>query len=77
MLTLEKRISAFAQLGYYLRTLPQEELDYLARRAGQHNNFFDAPNVSAALNGLATMLQKDQLEAWLAHYEIPETNPEP
>ncbi|WP_066837798.1 acyl-CoA reductase [Rufibacter ruber] len=73
MLTLENRISAFAQLGDYLRHLPLEERQYLARRAGQHNNFFDEPNVSAALDGLAQMLQRDQLEAWLANYDIPET----
>ncbi|WP_205503664.1 acyl-CoA reductase [Rufibacter psychrotolerans] len=77
MLTLENRLSAFIQLGDYLRTLPEEERRYLARRAGQHNNFFDFPNVSAALDGIASMLQKDQLEAWVAQYDIPQTNPSP
>ncbi len=57
--------------------MPKEEREYLARRAGQHNNFFDGPNVSAALTGLAHMLQPEQLEAWLAKYDVPETNDAP
>ncbi|WP_207435481.1 acyl-CoA reductase [Sabulibacter ruber] len=77
MLTLENRLSAFIQLGVYLRTLPVEERRYLARRASEHNNFFDFPNVSAALDGIASMLQKEQLEAWLAQYDIPQINPSP
>ncbi|MBC3539931.1 acyl-CoA reductase [Rufibacter sediminis] len=77
MLTLENRLSAFIQLGDYLRQLPQEEREYLARRAGQHNNFFDLPNVSAALEGIAGMLEKDQLEAWVAQYNLPQVNEAP
>ncbi|GGK64803.1 acyl-CoA reductase [Rufibacter glacialis] len=77
MLTLEHRLSAFIKLGEYLRDLPQEEREYLARRAGQHNNFFDVPNVSAALDGLAGMLEKNQLTAWIAGYGFPQVNEAP
>ncbi|MFB9863850.1 acyl-CoA reductase [Rufibacter immobilis] len=77
MLTLENRISAFIKLGDYLRNLPEEEREYLARRAGQHNNFFDLPNVSAALDGLAGMLEKEQLQRWVAAYDLPQVNENP
>ncbi|GAB2547994.1 acyl-CoA reductase [Rufibacter soli] len=77
MLSFKNRLSAFIKLGDYLRHLPQEEPEYLARRAGQHNNFFDLPNVSAALDGIAHMLQPEQLENWVAQYDIPETQPNP
>ncbi|MFC6997539.1 acyl-CoA reductase [Rufibacter roseus] len=77
MLTLENRLTAFIKLGDYLRDLPLEEREYLARRAGQHNNFFDLPNVSAALDGIASMLQADQLRTWIGQYNFPETNEAP
>ncbi|KAA3439475.1 acyl-CoA reductase [Rufibacter hautae] len=77
MLTLENRLSAFIKLGDYLRNLPLEEREYLARRAGQHNNFFDLPNVSAALEGIASMLEEDQLTNWVARYDLPQVNENP
>ncbi|RNI31286.1 acyl-CoA reductase [Rufibacter latericius] len=77
MLTLENRISAFIKLGDYLRNLPEEDRNYMVRRAGEHNNFFDRPNVSAALTGIAAMLEKTKLESWIASYNLPQVNENP
>ncbi|WP_317165580.1 acyl-CoA reductase [Nibribacter ruber] len=75
MMTLENRLSAFVALGDYLRALTEEELEYLARRTGQFNNFFDLPNVSSALDGIAHMLQREPLEKWVANYDFSHIMP--
>ncbi|ALI98250.1 acyl-CoA reductase [Rufibacter tibetensis] len=77
MLTLDQRLSAFIKLGDYLRDLPEEDRNYMVRRAGQHNNFFDQPNVTAALIGIAGMLEQHQLTTWVNSYNLPQTNEAP
>lgn len=77
MLPLANRLSAFHSLGDYIRQLSPETRSTIARQAGQHNSFFDEANVSAALDGIAAMLQKEELENWLSPYAVPETNASP
>ncbi len=76
-MTLETRLRAFAHLGQRLAALSTDNLtDELAddladliRRAGSHNAWFDAPNVTAALAGVAAMLTEPELRRWLTAYD--------
>lgn len=67
-MTLAQRLTAFVRLGERLSSLSEDELTDIIRRAGAHNTWFDAPNVRAALTGVATMLREEELREWLAPY---------
>ena len=64
-MTLENRIEAFARLGRRLQALTPDELENLAHRARSANSWFDLPNVTAAFQGIANMLEEQYLREWL------------
>jgi hypothetical protein len=82
--TLEQRIAAFAQLGRVFRHVAANdpwpghacglgEAEYdafnaLVEKAHLRNGWATEENVRHALGGLATMLDRDALNAWLAAY---------
>ena len=72
MMTSADRLAAFVALGQRLNTLLSpthaDELTELAARARNNNPWFDAPNVRAALEGLAHLLREEPLRRWAAHY---------
>ena len=74
-MTLENRIAAFVQLGNRLKNLTPDELENLAARARSANPWFDLPNVTAAFQGIATLVEEQYLREWLFVYDFPETEP--
>ncbi|GAA4006668.1 acyl-CoA reductase [Hymenobacter fastidiosus] len=62
------RLAAFVALGHRLQTLSADELTELAARARNQNNWFDEPNVRAAVHGVAQMLGETTLRSWAGRY---------
>ncbi|KAA9340591.1 acyl-CoA reductase [Adhaeribacter soli] len=71
-MTLDNRIEAFARLGQRLKNLSPDELQNLASRARNANSWFDLPNVTAAFQGIANLLEEQYLREWLYTYDFPE-----
>ncbi|HSI90092.1 MAG TPA: acyl-CoA reductase [Adhaeribacter sp.] len=74
-MNLENRIEAFAQLGRRLKNLSPDEMEHLAARARSANSWFDLPNVTAAFQGITTLLEEQYLREWLFGYDFPEISP--
>ncbi|WP_019948886.1 acyl-CoA reductase [Hymenobacter aerophilus] len=74
------RLAAFVALGQRLTALlspaQADELADLCARARNNNPWFDAPNVRAAIEGIAQMLQQEPLRLWAGRYR-PEPDPTP
>lgn len=71
-MTIKKRIAAFAALGIYLQNISQEELESLAWRAQNANNWFTQESVRAALINIGQILNPSDLEYWTKQYAINE-----
>lgn len=69
-MTLPERIQAFASLGTELKALKPAEIQELTARAGSANPWFDAQNVTNALNGITYLLDKQNLQDWLFVYNM-------
>jgi hypothetical protein len=69
------RLAAFVALGHYLRTLSADELAHLTARARNQNAWFDAPNVTAAIRGIAALLEDEPLRHWAARYPAEPATP--
>ena len=63
-----ERLAAFVALGQRLTTLTSDELTPLAARARNQNAWFDLPNVTAAIAGIAHLLAEEPLRHWAARY---------
>jgi hypothetical protein len=63
-----ERLAAFVALGQRLRTLSTGELTTLAARARNQNAWFDLPNVTKAVAGIAFLLEEETLRHWAARY---------
>ena len=74
-MNLESRIVAFSKLGRRLQALTPDELEMLAHRARGTNPWFDLPNVTAAFQGIANLLEEQYLREWLFTYDFPEVTP--
>ena len=68
-----ERLAGFAALGQCLSNLSTDELTSLAARARNQNAWFDQPNVTAAVRGIAHMLAEEPLRHWAAHYPAEPT----
>ncbi|RYU79039.1 acyl-CoA reductase [Hymenobacter persicinus] len=62
------RLAAFIALGHRLQNLSAAEITELAARARNQNNWFDEPNVQAALLGVAALLEEHTLRQWASRY---------
>ncbi|WP_026462710.1 acyl-CoA reductase [Adhaeribacter aquaticus] len=69
-MNLTERTLAFASLGEQIRNLSPIEIQELAFRASNANAWFDEPNVINALNGIAYLLDKQNLQDWLYVYNL-------
>ena len=69
-----KLIEVFAELGIRIQNLPEEERMRWKREAEIHNKWFTEDNVEKTLEGIVFMLRKDNLEKWLAVYNLPSTS---
>lgn len=67
-----KTIEALVRLGDYIASMPTE-LEEKVEEAFLRNRWFTPENTKFALVSLSEkMLQKDELEEWLRHYQFPE-----
>lgn len=64
ILTSKQRIEAFTQLGDFM-TVPDEELQELISSTRQYNAWFTPESTAKAVAGIASMLNRDDLEKWL------------
>lgn len=74
-MTLQQRITAFARLGDYIRTLPQENFMQLAEKAALENPWFTPDNVKRSLSGLSNYLDNNKLVEWVGHYRLSDALP--
>ena len=71
VLTLHERLDLLAELGHYLRSGGDAELDDAVRKSYLENRWFTEENTRNALNAIAeTMLDREKLEAWARQYPI-------
>ncbi|PKV66347.1 acyl-CoA reductase [Pontibacter ramchanderi] len=74
-MTLENRIEAFVKLGKQLQDMTPEDRQALAFVAKAKNPWFDEANVSAALQGIITLLDEQYLREWLYPYHLKQVTP--
>jgi hypothetical protein len=68
-LTQEQRKAALKKLGQYLST-PDEQLSQLINSAHHHNAWFTSEETARAINGIAKMLNPDDIDTWLVQTDI-------
>jgi hypothetical protein len=81
MLDIDRRISAFAKLGRFMRAVAdkgatadglysqlEEKTEGSIRLSFAHNGWFTDANVRKAFSGIASYLQEDKLHEWLSAY---------
>lgn len=69
-MTIKDRISAFSELGDFIRSLPVETREELHLIAAAENPWFTPNNVDAALNGISHFLKEQTLTEWAKQYQI-------
>ncbi|KAA5540112.1 acyl-CoA reductase [Adhaeribacter rhizoryzae] len=74
-MTLPERINAFVSLGEELKNLSPAQKQEIIFRAGNANSWFDANNVTNALNGIIYLLDKENLQDWLFVYDLENITP--
>ncbi|MBC6990200.1 acyl-CoA reductase [Hymenobacter sp. BT491] len=74
-MTYSERVAAFVALGQRLRQLSSDEIAVLSAQARNANAWFDQPNVTAALNGIAHLLDEEPLRHWSGRYPTEPTTP--
>ncbi|WP_317239042.1 hypothetical protein [Hymenobacter sp. 5516J-16] len=78
-MTHADRLAAFVALGQRLTDLTTpshaDELANLAARARNQNNWFDLPNVTSAIRGIAHLLDEEPLRQWSGRYRPEPTTP--
>ncbi len=71
ILTTKQRLNAFAELGSIL-SQPDAELERLIYSAKQYNAWFTPESTANAVDAIAEMLNREDLERWLDGVEIGE-----
>ncbi len=71
---LDKKIKALIELGSQINAISLDEKLELFYNAGIANAWFIPENLALALEGIAFMLQKSQLEHWLQQYQFLNNN---
>jgi hypothetical protein len=70
-LTLHERLDLLAELGHYLRSGGDAELDDAIQKSYLENRWFSEENTRNALKAIAeTFLDREKLETWAAQYAI-------
>ena len=70
-----ERLAAFIALGQRLAALTPTEITELSARARNENVWFDEPNVTTALRGIAHLLDENALRRWAGHYPAEPQTP--
>lgn len=72
-MTLSQRIDLLTELGHFLRSGGDEELDQAIRQSYIENKWFTEENTRKALQAIASeFLDPTKLKAWAAQYHISE-----
>ena len=70
-MTLQQRIDLLAELGHFIRSGGDDELDQAIQQSYLENKWFTEENTRKALNTIAQeFLDKTKLEVWTASYKI-------
>ncbi|MCW5920886.1 MAG: acyl-CoA reductase [Saprospiraceae bacterium] len=70
-MTLHERLELLAELGHYLRSGGNAELDAAIQQSYIENRWFTEENTRNALKAIAeAFLEKEKLEAWAAQYPV-------
>ena len=73
-LTLHERFDVLAELGHYLHSGGDADLDAAVHRSYTENNWFTEANTRQALQAVAdAFLDREKLEAWAARYPVSQT----
>lgn len=68
---LQERIDVLAELGHYLQSGGDAELDTAIHQSSIENQWFTQENIRGALKAIATQfLDRDKLAAWAARYPM-------
>lgn len=71
-MNVQERIELLAELGHYLRSGGDAELEAAVRQSYLENRWFTEENVQKALQAItAAFLDREKLENWLRGYSIP------
>ena len=74
-LNLQDRLGLLSELGQYLSSGGDEELEMAVRQSYIENQWFTEENSLESLRAIATsFLDADKLRAWVSAYNIPEEN---
>tara|TARA_R110001592_G_scaffold72804_4_gene222483 strand:+ start:1579 stop:2643 length:1065 start_codon:yes stop_codon:yes gene_type:complete len=89
-MSLEKRIKAFIELGTFLKQFKNgkveesltsfnkkyyDDFEFLIKRQKAFNGWFTEIFVLDAIDAIAEMLNKENLEKWVSNYKIKESTP--
>ncbi len=69
-MTVEERISAFAQLGNKISKLSADEMAALIDKVRNENPWFTPDNIDMALRGISKFLKRETLEKWKSNYTL-------
>jgi len=70
-LKLQERLDLLAELGHYLQSDGDADLETAIRQSSIENQWFTEANVRSALKAIATQfLDRDKLAAWAAQYPM-------
>lgn len=70
-LKLQERLDLLAELGHYLRSGGDEDLDAAVRQSSIENQWFTEENIRSALKAIAEeFLDRDKLAAWAGQYPM-------
>lgn len=72
---LHQRLDLLAELGHFIRSGGDEELDQAIRQSNHENNWFTEENSRKALHAIAgAFLDRAKLEAWIGQYPLSRTD---
>lgn len=72
---LIQRITAFAELGKFLKEIALESEHPILKKAEIENGWFTNDNIKFALNSWSEALSEESLQQWISNYKIEETAP--
>lgn len=71
---LQERIKALQAFGKHLKSLPDEELSEVAKKAGEFNRWFTEENVKFSISGILQFLKEENLKKLAGKYDVKDNN---
>ena len=69
-MNIEERIKAFASLGEFLRTIPEDQFQSITADIRNENPWFTPPSVAMSLSSIGENLTEYSLKKWLKNYDF-------